>query len=213
MEDLSPRQLQVLNLIRSWVETNGIAPSFREIGDQLGIKSTNGVSDHVRALERKGYIERVGGRGAARSLRLTRKATGTLEDERVTSVPVLGRIAAGSPILAVEDPDDALMMDRDLLPTRGGEVFALVVRGDSMIEDGIHDGDYVFVHKQSNWSEGEIIAVLVEGEATVKRVFRERGGKLRLQPSNSDMDPIFVAPNVGECEVMGAVVGVYRRVH
>lgn len=211
MDDLSPRQGQVLEFIKSWIDQYGIAPSFREVGDHLEIKSTNGVSDHVRALERKGYIQRVGGRGAARSLRLTTKARGTLEDERVVGVPVLGRIAAGIPITAEEDPDGSLMMDRDLLPS-GGAIFALVVRGDSMIDDGILDGDYVFVRKQDNCRDGEIAAVLVDGEATVKRLFRERG-VVRLQPSNPEMEPIFVGRDVSECKVLGVVAGVYRRVH
>jgi repressor LexA len=210
VDDLSPRQVQVLEFIKSWMDQYSIAPSFREIGEHLEIKSTNGVSDHVRALERKGYVERVGGRGAARSLRLTQKATGTLEDDRVVGVPVLGRIAAGIPITAVEDPEGALMMDRDLLPS--GSIFALVVRGDSMIEDGILDGDYVFVRKQAMCREGEIAAVLVEGEATVKRFYRENG-RIRLQPSNSEMEPIYVGQDVAECEVLGVVAGVYRRVH
>lgn len=209
MDDLTKRQSEVLDCIVAFLDQHGVSPSYREIGDQLQIRSTNGVSDHVRALERKGYLERVGGRGAARAIRVTAKARGTLEDERVVGVPILGRIAAGLPILAEEDHESTLMVDRDLLPS--GDLFALVVNGDSMIEDGILDGDYVFVRKAEACREGDIAAVLVDGEATVKRFFREQG-RIRLQPSNRDMDPIYVGRDVGECKVMGTVVGVWRRV-
>ena len=116
MKDLSRRQAEVLDFIVAWNDQHGISPSFREIGDHLGIRSTNGVSDHVRALERKGYVERVGGRGAARSLRVTHRARGTLEDDRVVGLPVLGRIAAGLPITAEEDHESTLMIDRDCCP-------------------------------------------------------------------------------------------------
>jgi repressor LexA len=211
MENLSDRQTEVLEFIVAWIDQHGVPPTFREIGDHLGIRSTNGVSDHVRALERKGYVERAGGPGAARSLRVSRQARGTLEDDRVVGLPVLGRIAAGMPILAEEDHETTLMIDSGLLP-QGGKLFALVVKGDSMIDDGIFDGDYVFVRAAPSCRDGEIAAVLVDGEATVKRVYRERG-RLRLQPSNAEMSPIYVGEHVSECEIMGLVVGVYRRVH
>ncbi len=216
MSDLSARQQQVLDVIRAAMAESGVAPSYREIGEQLGIRSTNGVSDHVRALERKGYLERVGGRGAARSLSLTTKGRegmrlrGPAPSGQVVGVPVLGRIAAGIPIAAVEEHDNLLFIDRQMV--QGGNVFALTVQGDSMIEDGILDGDTVFVRQQPDCRQGEIAAVLVDGEATVKRVFRERG-LLRLEPSNASMQSIYVAPDVGECRIMGVVVGVYRQVH
>ncbi|MCB9665206.1 MAG: transcriptional repressor LexA [Alphaproteobacteria bacterium] len=209
MDDLTPRQREVLEFILAWNDQHGISPSFREIGDHLGIRSTNGVSDHVRTLERKGYLERVGDPGAARSLRVSRRARTSLEDQQVVGIPVLGRIAAGQPILAEEDHDSTLMLDRGLVPA-GGEIFGLVVKGDSMIEDGIFDGDYVFVRRQPTCRDGEIAAVLVDGEATVKRPYHERG-RLRLQPSNAAMSPIWVGQDVAECEIMGVVVGVYRR--
>ena len=211
MEPLSPRQAQVLEFIADWIERQGIPPSYREIGEALDIRSTNGVSDHVRALERKGYLQRVGDPGSARSLRVTPQARGRLEDDRVVGIPVLGRVAAGQPILATEDREDAILVDRGLLPS-SGQLFALTVRGDSMIEDGILDGDYVFVRHAETCREGEIAAVLIDGEATIKRFYRERG-RIRLQPANRDMAPIYVEPGVGEVRVLGVVVGVYRRVH
>jgi repressor LexA len=211
VEGLSPRQVEVLDFIRAWIDQHGVPPTFREIGDHLDIRSTNGVSDHVRALERKGYIDRAGASGSARCLRLTQRARGQMDEQRVVGIPVLGRIAAGVPIPAVEDAESALLVDRGLLPT-GGDLFALIIRGDSMIDDGIHDGDYVFVRRAPTCRDGEIAAVLVDGEATVKRLYRERN-RVRLQPANPDMDPIYVPNNAPELAVMGVVVGVYRRVH
>jgi len=208
-DDLSPRQVEVLDMICAFQEQHGVCPSFREIGRALGIRSTNGVSDHVRALERKGYLERFGGRGAARSMRVTTKARGALDDGETVGVPVLGRIAAGMPIAAEATEDSTLRLDRGMLPG-GSEVFALNVRGESMIEDGILDGDVVFVRRGETCRDGEIAAVLVDGEATVKRVFRERG-HLRLEPANASMDPIIVGSDVDECRIMGTVVGVWRR--
>jgi repressor LexA len=211
MEGLSPRQAEVLDFIRSWVDQHGVPPTFREIGDHLDIRSTNGVSDHVRALERKGFLERAGSSGSARCLRLTRRAQTSMEEERVVGIPVLGRIAAGIPIPAVEDADTSLLVDRGLLPS-SGELFALVIRGDSMIEDGILDGDYVFVRRTPTCRDGEIAAVMVDGEATVKRVYREKG-RLRLQPANAEMSPIYVRADAGDVSVLGVIVGVYRRVN
>ena len=210
MEPLSPRQAQVLDFITAWIDQHGVPPTFREIGEHLDIRSTNGVSDHVRSLERKGYIERLGDPGAARCIRLTAAARGSLEESRVVGIPVLGRIAAGIPIAAVEDHDRTLMVDRGLLPA-SSEMFALIVRGDSMIDDGILDGDYVFVRKAATCRDGEIAAVLVDGEATVKRVFREKGG-LRLQPANASMAPILVPKSEWrETQILGVVVGMYRK--
>ena len=211
MEDLTPRQREVLEFIIAWSDQAGIAPSFREIGDHLGIRSTNGVSDHVRQLQKKGYLERVGEFGAARSLRVSSKVRASYTEDQVVGIPLLGRIAAGSPILAAEDHESTMLIDRGLMP-EGGDLFALVVRGDSMIGDGILDGDYVFVRKADTCRDGEIAAVLVDGEATVKRLYRMPWG-VRLEPSNPTMSDIEVRADVSECKVLGTVAGVYRRVH
>ena len=208
MKTLTDRQAIVLDFITAHIDQHGVAPSYREIAEHLGISSTNGVSDHLLALERKGYIERYGS-GKARSVRLTSKARTHLTDDRVVGVPVLGRIAAGMPIAAVEDHDLTLMVDSGLLPS-GGDVFALIVRGESMIDEGILDGDYVFVKSGPAWRDSDLVAALVDGEATVKRIYRERGA-IRLQPSNADMAPIYVRPDVSEFEVLGQIVGLHRR--
>ena len=145
--ELSPRQREILDFVAAQVEQGGVVPSYREIGLALGITSTNAVSDHLKALIRKGYLERVGDPGRPRSLRLTEQTTGFLEDDSVTVVPVLGRIAAGVPLLAEENYQGSIRVDASMLPP-GGKVFALVVTGESMIDDGIHDGDTLFVRQK-----------------------------------------------------------------
>ena len=210
MEELSPRQQELLEFVVSAVEQRGVVPSYREIGAALGIGSTNAVSDHLKALIRKGYVERVGEPGRPRSLRLTEKATGFIEDENVTAVPVLGRIAAGVPLLAEENYEGSVRVDQSMLPP-GGRVFALIVTGDSMIEDGIFDGDTLFVRQKSDARDGEIAVVMVDGEATVKRIYRE-GDRLRLQPANSAMDPIIVDRRSGDVDIIGVAVGVFRKI-
>ncbi len=209
MQALSPRQSEMLDYIRGMIEQRGVPPTFREIGAALGIGSTNGVSEHIKALERKGYIERIGGRGAPRSMRLTEEAMPPTTDETV-GIPILGRIAAGNPLHAVENHAANLRADASLLPA-GGRVFALVVTGDSMIEDGIHDGDYLFVRHKTEARNGEIAVAMVDGEATVKRVFKEEG-RMRLQPANSAMEPIYVDATAGDFRIIGVAVGVYRQI-
>lgn len=209
MDELSPRQQEIFEFIRGVIDQRGVAPSYREIGAALGIGSTNAVSDHIKALVRKGFIERVGGRGAPRSLRLTADAVGSFEDDGVQGIPVLGRIAAGQPLLAHENYEGTLRVDSSLVP-RGGNIFALVVTGDSMIEDGIQDGDYLFVREKHTARQGEIAVVMVDGEATVKRFFSE-AGIIRLQPANSAMEPIYVGPD-DDVSVIGVAVGVFRKI-
>ncbi len=211
MQDLSPRQKELLEFLSAAVEQRGVVPSYREIGAALGIGSTNAVSDHIKALIRKGYVQRVGEPGRPRSLRLTEQASGYMAEHEVTSVPLLGRIAAGVPLLAQENYEGSVRVDQGMLPA-AGPVFALIVTGDSMIEDGIFDGDTLFVQQKSEARNGEIAVVMVDGDATVKRVFRE-GEQLRLQPANSEMEPILVSPQAGEVEILGVAVGVFRKIH
>jgi repressor LexA len=210
VEELSPRQRDILDFIVAQVAQTGVVPSYREIGAALGIDSTNAVSDHIKALIRKGYVERVGEPGRPRSLRLTEQATGFLSDDAITTVPVLGRIAAGVPLLAEQNYEGSVRLDANMLPP-GGKVFGLVVTGDSMIEDGIFDGDTLFVRQREDARDGEIAVVMVDGEATVKRLFRE-GDRVRLQPANSEMQPIFVDQKKGDVRVLGVAVGVFRKI-
>lgn len=210
MDDLSPRQREILDFIAASIDMRGVPPSYREIGGALGIGSTNGVSDHIKALVKKGYIERVGGRGTPRSLKITNKAAGGFEDDGTVGIPVLGRIAAGLPLLAEENYDGTVRVDASMVPS-GGKLFALVVTGDSMIDDGIHDGDYLFVKEARDARQGEIAVVMVDGDATVKRFYKE-GERIRLQPANASMDPIYVDARSGDVEVIGKAVGVFRKI-
>lgn len=205
MDDLSPRQQDVLELIRRTVEERGFPPTYREIGDALGISSTNGVADHVKALVKKGYLHKLGG-GAARGLQLTDRCQ-DLADANTLDVPILGNVAAGLPILAEENRDGSLVLGRDLVPG-DGPTFALRVRGESMIEEGIHDGDYVIVRQQQTARNGDMVVALVDGEATVKFFFRE-GARIRLQPAHPTMPPIFV-DSTHQAAIQGKVVAVFR---
>jgi len=206
MTELSTRQRDVLDYIIAAVQQRGMPPTYREIGDALGISSTNGVADHVKALVRKGYLRKAGG-GAARGIQLTEKAR-PVERGDTVSVPVIGMVAAGLPILAEENYERSLHLDASLL-TGGDSVYALTVRGDSMIEEGIMEGDLVIVRSQATARNGDIVVALVDDEATVKFFFRE-GDRIRLQPAHPTMDPIYVDAR-NQTAVQGIVVGVFRQ--
>ena len=204
MKGLTARKQEILDFITASLNERGYPPTIREIGSQMGIRSTNGVNDHLKALERKGFLTRDDLK--SRAIRPTGfEVTGDWID-----VPVLGRVAAGEPILAIEHAEDSVKVDRLLL---GGhrQVFALRIVGESMIEDGIFDGDYVFVKKTSTAPDGEIVIVLVDNEATCKRIYRETD-RIRLQPANATMKPIYVhASDFRETMIIGQVVGVFRK--
>jgi repressor LexA len=214
MQGLTKRQEQTLDFIRSSIESRGYPPTLREIGEHMGIRSTNGVNDHLRALERKGYLRREDMK--SRALKLVEDAVPTPprsvgSDEDVIDIPVVGRVAAGLPLLAEENVVDTVRVDRMLV--RGGrEVFGLRVTGDSMIEAGILAGDYIFVRKQSTADRGDIVVALIGDEATVKHFYPERD-YVRFQPANSKMAPILVrASDFKSTMLLGKVVGVYRRI-
>ncbi len=207
--DLSPRQRDVLDYIRSALMQQGFPPTYREIGDALGIASTNGVADHVKALVKKGYVEKSDS-GAARGLKLTQKARPPKRGDTV-SVPVIGHVAAGLPIMADENYERSIHFDRALIADKGAALYALRVRGDSMMEEGILDGDIVVVRQQTTARNGDIVVALVDEEATVKFYFHE-GGRIRLQPAHPTMAPIYVDPSQSSA-IQGIVVGVYRQYH
>ncbi len=217
---LTARQAAVLDFITDHISDEGFPPTIREIGDHLGISSTNGVNDHLKALERKGYLLREDAK--SRAIRPIFDPDGNPIDSVLTSeepevldethsIPVLGRIAAGAPISAIENVEENVTIGESLIG-RPSDVFGLVVKGESMIEDGIFDGDYIFVKKQQDARDGEVVAAMVDGEATVKRLFREKGGVVRLQPANSAMEPIFVtADQARDTQILGKVIAVFRR--
>ncbi|HOU93292.1 MAG TPA: transcriptional repressor LexA [Polyangiaceae bacterium] len=213
MQGLTKRQLQTLDFIRHSIEARGYPPTLREIGEHMGIRSTNGVNDHLRALERKGYLRREDMK--SRALRVVEDsppapARGE-DDEELMTVQVLGRVAAGLPLLAEENVIDTVRIDRMLV--RGGrDVFGLRVAGDSMVDAGIFSGDYIFVKKQSTADRGDIVVALIGDEATVKYYFPEKD-YVRFQPANAQMAPILVrATDFRSTMLLGKVIGVFRRV-
>ncbi|HET9953070.1 MAG TPA: transcriptional repressor LexA [Polyangiaceae bacterium] len=210
MQGLTKRQEQTLDFIRKSIEERGYPPTLREIGEYMGIRSTNGVNDHLRALERKGYLRREDMK--SRALKLVEDsppASARTDEEDLIEVRVLGRVAAGLPLFAEENVIDTLRIDRMLV--RGGrEVFGLKVTGDSMIDAGIFSGDYIFVKRQGQADRGDIVVALIGDEATVKYYFPERD-YVRFQPANAQMAPILVrATDFKPTMLLGKVIGVYR---
>jgi repressor LexA len=202
---LTDRQKEILDFISRSIIKRGYPPTLREIGSHFGIRSTNGVNDHLRALEKKGYLQREDLK--SRALRPIVSSTGQLVD-----VPVLGQVAAGQPVLAVRNHDDSVRVDRFFIGDNR-EVFALRVKGDSMIEDGIFDGDYVFVRKQLQANSGETVVAMIGDEATVKRYYPE-GDTIRFQPANARLEPIYVRKrDFKSVNLLGVVIGVYRKLH
>lgn len=200
---LTARQQEILDYIEQEVSTTGVPPSIRQIGAALDISSTNGVRSHLKALEKKGYIHRSlrTSRGIAMLDRIKQRATAALQE--TVEVPILGRVTAGMPVLAVENRDGHLQVDPSLI--KSSDTFALRVEGDSMIEAGILHGDYVLVRPQPSAENGDIVVALIEDEVTVKRFYRETDG-IRLQPENVNMEPIY-ASNVQIC---GKVTSLIR---
>src|SRR5262245_55309563 len=210
MQGLTKRQAQTLDFIRQSIEERGYPPTLREIGESMGIRSTNGVNDHLRALERKGYLRREDMKSRALRLVSQEPEPTATSDEAAVDVQVLGRVAAGLPLLAEENVVDTVRVDKMLV--RGGrDVFGLRVQGDSMINAGILNGDYIFVRKQASADRGEIVVALIGDEATVKYYYPEKD-YVRFQPANDQMAPILVrATDFRPTMLLGIVVGVYRR--
>lgn len=204
MDDLSPRQRQILDFIRSEVVKKGYPPSVREVGQAVGLSSSSTVHGHLGKLEEKGYIRRDPTKPRAIEL-LDRTIEGHVGKE-IIQVPVVGRVTAGAPILAVENIDDFFPMPKDF--AGDAETFMLKIRGNSMIEAGILNDDFVVVRRQSHAENGDIVVALLEDEATVKRFFREPD-HVRLQPENSTMQPILVH----DVQILGKVIGVFRKLN
>ncbi len=199
---ISERQQAIYEFIRDAISTRGMPPTMRDIGEKFGIRSTNGVEKHLLVLERSGYISRE--RGKSRGI----SVIGGLRP--ATTVPLLGRVAAGVPVLSPENRDGDLTVDLSLFAIKSSQqVFALSVRGDSMMDAHILDGDTVLVREQSAAENGDIVVALVEGDATVKRFFLEND-RVRLQPENRDMAPLYF--DRGDLRVIGKVVGVMRKI-
>ena len=217
-DGLTARQRNVLDYVIEYQDDHGFPPSMREIGEFFHIRSTNGVSDHLRALERKGWLTRNGQQSRGLTIRKRPGDNAVVVspvDKRPGGaaplrVPVLGQVAAGLPLLAVEQIEQTVTIDPSLVGG-GGEVFGLRVEGRSMIGAGILPGDLIFVRRRATADNGRIAVVMIDGEATVKRFYRE-ADHIRLQAENPDMAPIIIDRKASEsCQVLGEVVGVWRQ--
>ena len=211
MTDLNKRERAILKFIEKQINEKGYPPSVREIGKAVGLSSTATVHGYLAKLTKKGYIKKEDQKG--RTLRVLKG--GLSENEKssqkpvyngreLVDVPVIGKITAGAPILAVENVTDTFPIPIDFVGN--SESFMLTVRGESMIEAGILDGDYILVKRQNSARNGQIVVALIEDEATVKTFYKEKD-YIRLQPENSTMDPIIVP----DCKILGVVGGVFRK--
>ena len=207
MTKLSKRQQQILDFIKKEVKTKGYPPSVREIGEAVGLASSSTVHGHLARLESKGYIRRDPTKPRAIEI-LDPDFSASNQTDDVISVPIIGKVTAGQPITAIENIEDYFPLPKRLVSSED-HVFMLEVMGDSMIEAGILDGDYVIVRQQQSADHGDIVVAMTEdNEATVKRFFKEKD-HIRLQPENSNLEPIIVR----DCTILGKVIGVYRIIH
>ena len=199
---LSSRQKRILDYISQHIDDKGYPPTVREIGEAVGLRSSSTVHGHLKALEAQGHILRDA--ALTRAIRVPDSAAIIMRNQALVTLPLVGRVAAGQPIFAEENVEERYTLPVDLVP--GDGCFMLRIKGDSMIEDGILDGDLVIVRPQQTADNGETVVGLIEDEATVKRFYRE-SGRVRLQPANSTMDPIYA----DDVTILGRVVGVVRR--
>jgi repressor LexA len=194
-------QRKILEFIKSEIQNKGYPPSVREICEAVGLSSTSTVHGHLTRLQKKGLLNR--NPMKPRAMEVIGDPSFSRKD--MLSIPIVGHVTAGTPILAQENIEDSMLLSQDFLGE--GEHFILSVRGESMINIGILDGDFVVVHKQVHANNGEIVVAMIEDEATVKRYYKE-DGHFRLQPENDTMEPIIVP----EIVVLGKVVSLFRRI-
>lgn len=205
MTDRKPRgdmQARILAYIEQEIRTRGYAPSVREIGEAVGLKSTSTVHGHLTRMEKKGLLRRDAMK--PRAIGLSSAFSPFDENASLREIPVVGRVAAGTPILAEENIEETMTLPEEMVGS--GELFILRVRGESMIQAGIMNDDYIVVHRQMNANNGEIVVAMIDDEATVKRFYKENG-HIRLQPENDAMEPIIVP----EVMILGKVVSLIRK--
>jgi repressor LexA len=201
LSPLTARQKRIYDFITGAIRDNGYAPSIPEIGKRFKITSTRGVFDHLKALENKGYIKRIG----KRAIQIV-SSSGRSALPEATEIPIVGRVRAGAPILAEENIEGFFPVASELV--RGKDNFALKVKGDSMIEDGIVDGDLVIIRCQDTAENGDIVCALIGDEATLKRFYRTVN-EVTLKPANKNYDAIVVSK--GEFRILGKATGVIRK--
>ncbi|MFZ0887629.1 MAG: transcriptional repressor LexA [Candidatus Binataceae bacterium] len=200
MNTLTRRQKQLLDFIDHYISEHGYAPTLQEMGRYFGLSSLATVHKHVRNLEEKGFVRRRHNHSRALEVSARRRRGGAQE------LPLFGQVAAGTPIEAIEG-QDTISVPEDFI--RRDNTYCLRVRGESMIDEGIRDGDYIIVEGRDTATDGETVVALINGEATVKKLYREGDGRVRLQPANATMQPIMV--DEGDLRVRGVVVGLMRH--
>lgn len=200
---LTRRQREILTFVQRYADAHGYPPSVREIGQALGLTSSSTVHSHLAALEKKGYLRRDPSK--PRALEVLRDER-EIPTKKVVPVPIIGRVAAGQPLLAQQNIDDYFPLPTDFVRT--DECFILRVRGDSMIEAGIYDGDLLVVRRQETADNGDIVVARIEDDATVKRFFKEED-RIRLQPENAAMEPIYTR----DATIEGVALAVIRKLH
>lgn len=202
---LYKKQKQILDFLSQYIQTNGYSPTLQEIADAMGLSSLATVHEHLQTLERKGIIKRYD--GAVRGIEIVDNSYNS--NLNGIELPLIGYIAAGEPIDAIEDEITTVMVSPDMV-SKSKRCFVLQVKGDSMIEEHITDGDYVVLKQQDTANNGEIVVALIDREfATLKTFYKEKNGKVRLQPANPKMDPIIV--DAKQLTIQGVVTGVIRR--
>ncbi|MHB1323134.1 MAG: transcriptional repressor LexA [Coriobacteriia bacterium] len=204
--ELTARQREILDFVRAEIHRRGFPPSVREIGEAVGLSSSSTVHSHLAALEVKGLLRRDPSKPRALEVLDYRDTERGIDYESVQAVPLVGQVAAGAPILAAENIEATLPLPASFA---GEDTFILRVKGESMIEAGILDGDYAVVRQQRDATNGDIVVAMIDEEATVKRFFRD-GGRIRLQPENVTMEPIY-ADGYVDFAVLGKVVALFRR--
>ena len=205
--EMTARQRQILDFIRSEIHRRGFPPSVREIGEAVGLSSSSTVHSHLAALEAKGLLRRDPAKPRALEVLDYRDTERAIDYERVQAVPVVGQVAAGSPVLAAENIEMTLPLPASFA---GEDTFILRVKGESMIDAGILDGDFVVVRQQRSATNGDVVVAMIDEEATVKRFFKE-GDRVRLQPENASMEPIY-ANGYADFSILGKVVALFRRI-
>jgi repressor LexA len=205
MDDLTERQRSVLEFIQERINKKGYPPSVREIGKAIGLKSPASVHNHLKTLEKLKYIRRDPSKPRAIEVLCNQDLTENMEKEMV-NIPLVGKITAGEPIFAEENVEDFFPIPLDYISSTASELFMLEVKGNSMINAGIYDGDYVIAQKQNYAYNKDIVIALLEDGATVKRFYKEKNS-FRLQPENPDMEPIITS----DIQILGKVIGLYRK--
>jgi repressor LexA len=202
--ELTPTQEKVFEFLKDFLREKGFPPTLREIASHFGLKGPKGPQKTLNILERKGYIRKIP--GGSRAIEILSYPQFSLT--HILSVPIVGRVQAGEPVLAIENIEGYINLDRSLVSS--GDVFLLRVHGDSMIDAHIQDGDFALVKPQPNAENGDIIVALIEDEATIKKIFKKRD-LIRLEPANPKMEPIVVKKGEKKITIVGKVVGIFRK--